>query len=50
MDDVRILGICECCENEITDENKIYYVDDEGRYFCSCECALEYHSIATIEV
>jgi hypothetical protein len=50
MDDVRILGICECCENEITDEDKEYYVSEDGLVFCSVECCLEHYGVTKIEV
>lgn len=50
MDDERIFGRCECCENEITNKDKEYYVDSEGRVFCSVECCLEYCGIVKLEV
>lgn len=49
MDEIRVLGVCEC-GNEITDENKIYYVSDDGLVFCSVECCLEHYGVTIIEV
>lgn len=54
MNEIRTFGYCEECGNEITseiennDEEEIY-VDNEGRYFCSIECVLEYYGIEKIE-
>lgn len=50
MDDVKILRICECCGNEITDENKVYYLSEDGLAFCSVECCLEHYDVTTVEV
>ena len=50
MDEIRIFGECECCDNTVTDEGGEYYVDSEGRVFCSIECACEVHRITKIEV
>jgi hypothetical protein len=50
MDDKRVFGYCECCDNEVTDKDKEYYVDSEGRIFCSVECAFEAHGITKVEV
>lgn len=50
MDDERIFGYCECCGNTITSEDEEYYVDSEGRTFCSVECALNTHSVVKVEV
>lgn len=49
-DDVRIFGYCEECGAEITDDRDNYYCDDEGYFFCSCECAMDYHGIHKLEV
>lgn len=48
--DVRKFGMCECCGNEITDEQTEYYVDSEGRVFCCAECGMEHCGIEKIEV
>ena len=50
MDEIRVFGTCECCTNEVTNKDGEYYVDADGRVFCSIECACECHSIAKIEV
>lgn len=50
IEDVRRFGTCECCSNEITDEQTEYYVCSEGHVFCSVECCLEYYGIEKIEV
>lgn len=50
MDDVRVFGNCECCGNEVTDKDKEYYVDSEGRVFCSVECAFETYGLTKVEV
>ena len=50
MDEIRVYGTCECCGNTIISEDKEYYVDSEGRVFCSIECALDVHSITKVEV
>ena len=50
MDDVRIFGVCECCGNEITDEDEVHYLSDDGLVFCSVECVLEHYGVTTIEV
>lgn len=50
MDEARLFGYCECCSNEITDKDKEYYVDSEGRVFCSIECVFEANNITKVEV
>lgn len=50
MDEIRVFGICECCENEITDQDKEHYVDPEGRVFCCVECACEYYGLVKVEM
>ena len=50
MDDIRVFGTCECCGSEVTSEDEEYYVDSEGRVYCSVECALEKFGIVKIEV
>ena len=48
--EVRKFGECECCGNEITDEQEEYYVAEDGRLFCCIECVLESFGIEKIEV
>ena len=50
MDDLRIFGVCECCGNEITDEDETYYVSDDGLVFCSTECVFEHYGVTIVEV
>ena len=50
MDEVRKFGECESCGSEINDAGNEYYVDSEGRTFCSIECVLENFGIVKIEV
>ena len=49
-EDVRILGYCEECGVEITDEFEDCYCDDDGVYYCSCECVMEHYHIYKLEV
>lgn len=50
MDEIRKFGECECCENKVNDAGGEYYVDQEGRVYCSIECVLEKLGIVKIEV
>lgn len=50
MDDKRVFGYCECCENEINDTSGEYYMDPEGRVYCNVECVFEKFEIIKIEV
>ena len=50
MDEMRKFGTCECCGNEITDRDEEYYVDSEGKVFCSIECICEQYGIVKVEV
>jgi len=50
MDEIRNFGTCECCGNPITNEDKEYYVDSEGRIFCSVECICEQYGLVKVEV
>lgn len=49
MDEIRVFGHCEC-GNEVTDKDEGYYVDAEGRIFCSVECICEYYGLVKVEV
>lgn len=49
-DEVKILAYCEECGNAITSDNNEYFYDDDGNFFCSCECAMEYGGIHRLEV
>ena len=50
MDEVRSFGYCENCGNTITSEDEEYYVTDDGKVFCSCECMMEHFCVTKIEV
>jgi hypothetical protein len=50
MDEIRVFGYCECCGNEVTSEYEEYYVDSEGRVFCSVECILDTYGLTKVEV
>ena len=50
MDEIRVFGTCECCDNEVTDKDEEYYVDSEGRVFCSVECICEHYGLTKVEV
>ena len=50
MDEPRIFGYCECCDNKITDEYEEYYISADGKVFCSVECMMEHYGVAKIEV
>lgn len=50
MNEVRKFGECESCGNEVSDIGDEYYVDPEGRVYCSIECACEKFGIIKIEV
>lgn len=49
-ENIVVLGHCEECRNTIDSECYEAYVDEEGRYFCSVECALEYYGITKLEI
>lgn len=49
MDEIRVFGYCEC-GNEVTDKDGEYYVDAEGRIFCSIECICEHYGVTKVEV
>lgn len=50
MDEVRVLGYCENCGSEITDEYETYYVNSNGEMLCSIECVCEHYDVTKIEV
>ncbi len=49
-ENIVVLGHCEECQNTIDSECHEAYVDEEGQYFCSVECALEYYGITKVEI
>lgn len=46
----RIIGYCEVCGEEITDDTEAAYVDGEGHYFDTIECVLEYFDVSKVEL
>ena len=46
---VRQIAQCCECEEEIFDDSPDVYIDDEGNYFCSLECALNFYGIRKSE-
>ena len=50
MDEVRNFGYCENCGEKVTDKDEEYYVDSEGRIFCSTECICEHYGITKVEI
>ena len=49
-DEIRNLGYCAECGSKITDEMDEYFYDDEGNFFCNCDCAMEYSGIHRLEI
>jgi hypothetical protein len=49
MDEARVFGYCRCCENEVTDEKKEYYINENGEVFCDIECVLEHYGVIKVE-
>lgn len=49
-DEIRTLGYCTECGSKITDEMDEYFYDDEGNFFCNCDCAMEYSGIHRLEI
>ena len=50
MDEIRVFGYCECCNNKVTDDGDEYYINADGEVFCSVECVLEHYGIVRLEV
>jgi hypothetical protein len=48
--DVRVLGVCAECSNDITDDVEDYYCDEDGNYFCCVDCAMIYYHIHRLEI
>ena len=47
--EIRVLGYCVECGNEITDDVQAYYCNEDGECFCDIECLLEHYNISKIE-
>lgn len=50
MDEIRNFGYCENCGEKIDDNYDEYYITDDGKVFCSCECCFEYYGVTKVEV
>lgn len=48
--EVRIIGYCTQCGDSITNDIEEYYCDEEGNFFDSVECAMDYYGIHLLEV
>lgn len=48
--EVRVLGVCAECKNDITDDVEDYYCDEDGNYFCCAECAMIHYGIHRLEI
>ena len=48
--EIRTLGYCAECGIDITDDVEEYYCDEDGHYFCYCECAMTYYGIHKLEI
>lgn len=49
MDDIRKIGVCEECDEDIYDDNTEIYISKDGYYFCCLECALRFYGIQKAE-
>jgi hypothetical protein len=50
QNEVRVLGVCAECQNDITDDVEDYYCDEDGNYFCCAECAMIHYGIHRLEI
>lgn len=48
-DNKHAIARCEECGELIYEDNDDIYIDDDGNYFCSLECALDYYSIRKVD-
>ena len=48
--EVRSLGVCAECGNEITDDVEDCFCDEDGNYFCSAECGMIFWGIHRLEI
>lgn len=48
-EEVRVIGYCVECGDEITDDIGEYYCAPDGSLLCSKECIIEHFNIAVME-
>lgn len=48
-EETRVIGYCAECGSEITDDMEDIYVDEDGHYFDSSECAMIYCGLHKLE-
>ena len=48
-DDEHAIARCEECGELIYEGDDDVYIDDNGNFFCSLECALDYYSIRKVD-
>ena len=48
--EVRIFGYCKYCEEDVTDEEGEYFVNDDGEVFCCLDCICAHYGLTRIEV
>ena len=49
MDETRVFGYCECCDNVVTDEDEEYYITPDGKILCNIECLCEHYGVIKVE-
>ena len=47
-EEIRVIGHCTCCGDEITDDFR-YYCAPDGSLLCSKECIIEHFDITVME-
>ena len=47
--EVRIIGYCAECGEDITDDIEDIYTDEDGNYFDTVECAMIHHGLHKLE-
>jgi hypothetical protein len=50
VDEKRVFGYCAECEDEITDLEKEYFINEDGEVFCCIECVLERYGVYRMEI
>ena len=48
-EEARIIGYCAECGQSIYDDNKDVYVDEDGNYFDSTDCVMDFYKIHKLE-